>query len=127
MSKVKTVTSGRGARDDVLLVVGDWFVDEYWVCGIHRSSTSSRTGDAHLRALHPLRSDVHAFCGAGRSAFFLQQLYRHQAAGSRPIVGLGFWHRDDTDALQSHFQLGDSARNPYRLTPAKHATGANSV
>jgi hypothetical protein len=95
-------------------------VDEHWVCGIHRSSSSSRTGEAHLRALHKLGSGVQTFCGAGRSAFFLQQLYRdEQAPPPRFIVGLGFWHRDDTDALRSLFQPGASARNPYRLTPAR--------
>ncbi len=36
----------------IVLVVGDWFVDEHWVCGVHRSATGSRTGQAHFRALH---------------------------------------------------------------------------
>jgi|WetSurMetagenome_2_1015567.scaffolds.fasta_scaffold30767_3 hypothetical protein len=43
-----------GNRVKRILVVGDWIVDEHWVTGIHRSPTSSRTGQTHRRALHSL-------------------------------------------------------------------------
>lgn len=103
----------------VLLVVGDWFVDENWVCGVHRSSTSSRTGHTHLRALHATTSMVRAFCGAGRSAQFLHHLYRPEEGDPGiSLVGLGFWHRADTEALTSLFNPDSPAQTPYRLTPA---------
>src|SRR3954464_12997956 len=91
--------------EDVVLLLGDWIVDEFWVFGVHRSSTASRTGVAHLRALHPPQGVVQTFCGAGRSGYFLHQLYRRDD-GQHPttsIVGLGFWHRSDTAALCSLF------------------------
>ena len=106
-----------GSQPECVLVVGDWFVDEHWVFGVHRSSSSSRTGQAHLRALHRPRSNVQAFCGAGRSAFFLHQLYRNdQGAPLRQVVGLGFWHGADTGALRSLFDPRAHPQTLYRLT-----------
>src|SRR6202171_469764 len=110
--------SGTGG---VCLVVGDWFVDEHWVCGVHRSSASSRTGRSHLRALHSATSTVRAVCGAGRSAQFLHHLYR-RSDGKEPLIsliGLGFWHRADTNALTSLFDPQSPAQTPYRLTPSE--------
>lgn len=117
--------AARSRDGGVCLIVGDWFVDEHWVCGVHRSSSSSRTGKTHLRALHSGASTVRSFCGAGRSAFFLHQLYNARDRGStapqaptppRPIIGLGFWHQADTDALASLFDPYAPADTPYRLT-----------
>ena len=109
--------------EDVVLVLGDWLVDEHWVFGIHRSSTASRTGDMHLRALHLRDSVVQAFCGAGRSAYFLQQLYcREGMSPSTGMVGLGFWHRLDDDTLCSLFDPFANPNNLFRLTP--YATSA---
>ena len=59
---------------ECVLIVGDWFVDEHWVFGLHRSPSSSRTGRAHYRALNPVWNEVRAFCGTGRSAFFLHHV-----------------------------------------------------
>lgn len=102
----------------VCLVVGDWFVDEHWVCGVHRSSASSRTGRSHLRALHSVSSTVRAFCGAGRSAQFLHYLYACSGLDKAlcSLIGLGFWHRTDTKDLTSLFDPRTPAQTPYRLT-----------
>ena len=104
---------------DVFLVVGDWFVDEHWVCGVHRSSSSSRTGRSHVRALHSAHSTVRAFCGAGRSAQFLHQLYQNSGSNESQtsVIGLGFWHRADTEALRSLFDFRSPSQTPFRLTP----------
>ena len=111
------------------LVVGDWFVDEHWVCGVHRSPTGSRTGQAHLRALHPLKDTVQAFCGAGRSASFLYQVQLANRGFCDQILGLGFWHRQDTDALAELFNPGELPQSPYRLalSPRTPASGITLV
>jgi hypothetical protein len=64
-------------------------------------------------------STVRAFCGAGRSALFLHHLYRRSNADKplTSIIGLGFWHRADTKALTSLFDLESPPQTPYRLTP----------
>src|ERR1051326_252410 len=109
--------------EEVVLVVGDWMVDEHWVFGVHRSSTASRTGKQHLRALHDAQSVVQAFCGAGRSAYFLQQLYRKEfGAPSTAVLGLGFWHHRDTETLRSLFDATANPNNLYRLTPTPYTT-----
>ncbi|MDL1982442.1 MAG: ATP-binding protein [Deltaproteobacteria bacterium] len=104
-----------------VLIVGDWLVDEHWVTGVHRSSTSSRTGDAHYRALHSLTSTVKSFCGAGQTASLLYNIHHF---GTNPsqynITGIGLWHKDDTQSLESMFELANlRERTPYRITPKK--------
>jgi hypothetical protein len=99
-----------------ILVFGDWVVDDYWVTGIHRSPTASRTGRAHHRSLHPLEGSVLALCGAGRTASVL-----HEAVlpGSErlDVVGIGIWHEADNAVVR---QLIDAQAmpglNPFRLT-----------
>jgi hypothetical protein len=109
----------RSLPADVVLVLGDWLVDEYWVFGVHRSSTASRTGSEHLRALHRPQSAVQTFCGAGRATYFLHQLYKPESGPpSRAVLGLGYWHREDTHTLASLFVPDASPNNLFRLTPS---------
>src|ERR1700730_14185957 len=130
-NKVPGVEGARSPTDEVCLVIGDWFVDEHWVCGVHRSSSSSRTGRSHLRALHSATSAVRAFCGAGRSAFFLHYLYRvaNNSPPLKSVIGLGFWHRTDTENLISLFDPQGPAQTPCRLSPPelKRPTGIELI
>lgn len=99
------------------LIVGDWFVDEHWSVGVHRSSSSSRTGRGHYRALQPLWGEVRAFCGAGRSAFFLRNVRGEDGAPFfGTLFGLGFWNGKDTDALRTLFDPQVRQHSPYRLS-----------
>jgi len=104
-----------GKAKECVLIVGDWFVDEHWVFGLHRSPTSSRTGSAHYRALNPVWNEVRAFCGAGRSAFFLHHVRKGKDRFFPSILGLGFWHRKDTEALKALFAPDNQTHSPYRL------------
>lgn len=87
-----------------ILVVGDWFVDEHWVMGVHRSASSSRTGDAHYRALHNMSSTVQSFCGAGLTASLLYQVEENNKR-LFDIYGIGLWHHNDTDILKEMFEV----------------------
>jgi bifunctional ADP-heptose synthase (sugar kinase/adenylyltransferase) len=104
-----------------ILIVGDWLVDEHWVTGVHRSSTSSRTGIAHYRSLHSLTSTVKSFCGAGQTASLLYNIKRYETESDQySICGIGLWHKSDTPALKSMFNLDNlRGRTPYRITPKK--------
>ncbi len=112
-----------------ILVVGDWLVDEHWVTGAHRSSTSSRTGDAHYRSLHSLKSTVESFCGAGLTSSLLYNIKEGEAEEYKyNIFGIGLWHEDDTEALQNMFEPGNlQERTPYRITPKKNITPVDRV
>jgi len=116
----KSVTTG-GNKMKKILIVGDWLVDEHWVTGVHRSSTSSRTGVAHYRALHSLNSTVESFCGAGQTASLLYNIKRYGTnSGQYNISGIGLWHKDDTQSLESMFELANlRERTPYRIAPKK--------
>src|SRR5579863_427922 len=92
-----------------ILVVGDWFVDDHWVLGTHRSSTSSRTGKRHLAALQEMSSATESLCGAGRTASVLW------GAGFS-IIGVGLCSKSDDAVLLSLLDAkGSTGRNPHSL------------
>ncbi|MDP8223179.1 MAG: ATP-binding protein [Candidatus Lernaella stagnicola] len=102
-----------------ILVVGDWFIDEHWVTGTHRSSTASRTGSAHYRALHKPESTVQSFCGAGRTASLLYQVGK-QEDPQYTIHGIGIWHKNDTGLLRAMFEPENlQGRNHFTLCDPK--------
>lgn len=99
-----------------LLVVGDWFVDEHWVTGIHRSPTASRAGLRHARALHGIASNVESLCGAGRVASILHQATLNAEHVFR-IIGVGAWHSDDQVTLRAMLDPSEGqGQTPHRLT-----------
>lgn len=81
-----------------ILVVGDWLVDEHWVTGIHRSPTSSRTGQAHYRVLQNTQSTIQSLCGAGQTASILYQA-KCDSKDLCEVIGSGVWHQEDTNSL----------------------------
>jgi hypothetical protein len=105
-----------------LLIVGDWVMDDNWQTGIHRSSTSLRTGQRHHRALHPPGKPVQAFCGVGRLASILHDARAGDAQFDPLFVvhGLGVWKHDekgnDTKLLESMFDFNfRSTQGPFSL------------
>ena len=98
-----------------VLVVGDWLVDEHWVVGKHRATSSSRTGHAHSRALHRDTCSVRSLCGAGQVATILHQA-KYGPQSPFQIHGVGIWHPGDGVILQEmlspEFNIG---RTPHHL------------
>jgi hypothetical protein len=110
-----------------ILVVGDWVVDEHWVIGIHRSPTSSRTGHSHYRALHGSTSNVESLCGAGRSASILHQVMSGNERFCE-ILGIGLWHKEDTDTLAAMLAPNWSAGlTPHRVSRPAAPTDGNRL
>ncbi len=100
--------------DQNIIIVGDWFVDEHWVTGVHRSSSASRPGEGHHRVVQGLDSVIEAFCGAGRTASLLYQADENRAVA---IYGIGIWHKDDKDALKGMFKCQNlTGQNHHRLS-----------
>lgn len=127
MKKPNNKTSEQ--KQQKVLVVGDWFVDEHWVTGIHRSSSSSRTGQAHYRAFHKLYSVVKSFCGAGMAASLLYQVTedKHRCFD---IYGLGLWYDNDTPTLEEMFDFSRlKYKIPFTLTtpPPKPTKGVKLI
>jgi ATPase family associated with various cellular activities (AAA) len=92
-----------------VLVVGDWFVDDHWVAGTYRSSTSSRTGKKHLAGLQDVHSATESLCGAGRTACILHR------AGFQ-ISGVGICAPNDDNVLMAMLEpRGLRERNPHSL------------
>jgi hypothetical protein len=60
-----------------ILIVGDWFVDEYWFLARHHSTTSRHTGPLHYRIISKKEESVRDLCGAGVIARMLYQLRKY--------------------------------------------------
>ncbi len=118
------VSEGRAKQR--VLVVGDWFVDEHWATGHHRSGTASRMGRTHQRSLHKPDHAVQSLCGAGRTASVL-----HQAKVGHACLfdtyGIGMWHRADTHLLEQMLDPSTHAgHTPFRIersAPQGQSTG----
>ena len=84
-----------------VLVIGDWTIDQNWICGIHRSTISSRTGKIHLRGLNANEGATEALCGAGATASVLHRTIEANKLMFNKIVGVGIWHKSDTNYLRN--------------------------
>lgn len=60
-----------------VLIIGDWFVDEYWFLARHHSITSRHTGSLHYRIISKKEEPVRDLCGAGVIARVLYQLRKY--------------------------------------------------
>ncbi|MCP4695544.1 MAG: AAA family ATPase [Gammaproteobacteria bacterium] len=102
-----------------ILVIGDWLVDEHWITGIHRSPTSSRTGQAHYRTLQLPTSTIHSLCGAGHTASILHHAKHGPENKDKfcDIIGVGLWHKEDSGILAGMLNIdGENVIVPHRIT-----------
>ena len=98
-----------------ILIIGDWLVDEHWIMGVHRSSTSSRVGQNHFRGLQTADCALQSFCGAGQTASVLLRAQGDEEKNFCNLLGVGIWHKKDTPYLTS--MLNQNLSNivtPYR-------------
>lgn len=107
-----------------ILVVGDWVIDDFWVVGVHRSPTSSRTGQNHFRAQHIVNSSVRDLSGAGRTASLLTNADNGKRAFE--IVGLGRWHAEDDKVLEGMFRTESiRGQTPLRMRLTEESAPQN--
>lgn len=78
-----------------ILIVGDWFIDEYWFLARHHSEISSHTGPLHYRIFSDMHEPVRGLCGAGLVTRVLYELDNNYC-----LHGVGAWNKDDTDYLK---------------------------
>ncbi len=69
-----------------VLVVGDWFVDEYWFVVRHHSDVSSHTGQLHYRIASEFEDTVRDLCGAGLVTRILYDLRAYQVYNYNKII-----------------------------------------
>jgi hypothetical protein len=90
-----------------ILVVGDWTIDRNWICGVQRSSMSSRTRRIHLRGLNEKDGATEALCGAGATASVLHRAIKNGKPLGYQITGVGIWHVEDTNLLTDMIHSAD--------------------
>ncbi len=93
-----------------ILVVGDWMIDQHWVCGVHRSSASSRTGKTHLRCLNMKDGAVDDLCGAGATASVIYRALSNLDSFDVNLTGIGIWNKEDTDFLSNILVSAEKGR-----------------
>jgi len=81
-----------------ILIVGDWFIDEYWFLARHYSEVSSHTGPMHYRIFSDMHEPVRGLCGAGLVTRVLYEL--DVEAQSFSLFGIGVWNASDTQYLR---------------------------
>jgi hypothetical protein len=109
------------SKDQTILIVGDWVVDEYWFLVRHHSDISSHTGFFHYRLSTQRNDTVSDLCSAGHVARVLYQL-RSEGSDVYKLFGLGAWHQTDTELIRHlvHARTKKdcaAAAATYRLTP----------
>ena len=109
-------------KNQTILIVGDWVVDEYWFLVRHHSDISSHTGFFHYRLSTRRNETVSDLCSAGHVARVLYQL-RSEDSERYELFGLGAWHQTDTELIRHlvHARANNNcpaASATYRLTPA---------
>ncbi len=82
-----------------VLVIGDWFFDEYWIIASKESYHSSHAGTAHYK-IYPNTHHV-SFCGAPEVLKLLSNdaALRDADGGNLDFYGCGTWHPMDDDAV----------------------------
>ena len=95
-----------------ILVVGDWFVDEYWFVVRHYSEVSSHSGSFHYRIASKQKRDVvKDLCGGGLISRVLYELRKYQAMPwLAPITALS----DAIDGLKSLSETQDTSTEKNR-------------
>jgi hypothetical protein len=82
MTSYTTTASSSSSR--TVLVVGDWFIDEYWFISQHHSDTSSHRGPVHYRIVSEPTHAVRDLCGAGLTARVLYELRQYPLLNEDP-------------------------------------------
>ena len=105
----------------VILIVGDWVVDEYWFLVRHQSEISSHTGFFHYRLSSKPSEIVSDLCSAGHVARVLYQL-RSENMNPYELLGLGYWNEADTKLIGHLVHARDkdncaAAAASFRLMP----------
>ncbi len=107
--------SAEPAAPASVLIVGDWIVDDYWFLRPSDSPLASSTGLAHYEIASRPEHLIRDLCGAGHVANILfhsltsdPSLEASDETRPTAIIGLGRWHRRDTE-LMRHLVHADRA------------------
>jgi len=93
-------------RERVVLIIGDWVIDEYWFLVKHQSDISSHVGFNHYRLNDRNNQYIRDLCGAGH---IMRLLYQNSMNGKHKIsfLGIGIWNKKDNHLIKHliHSQL----------------------
>ena len=87
-------------KEEIIVVIGDWFIDENWLVAKHRTYSSSYTGDVHYLSKHKeIDKRMISLCGTSEILEVLRS-YFEKSSEKFKIIGFGAWNRNDDPILQ---------------------------
>ena len=88
--------------DPLVIVLGDWFVDENWLIARHHNYSSSNTGDIHYISQHKaIDKRMISLCGAAEIFEVLRWHFKKKESKlAYSFIGYGSWNEGDTDIIQ---------------------------
>ena len=105
----------------LILVVGDWFIDENWIVSRQRLHRSSNTGKTHYKASDKLAGKQILSCGG--LAILLKGLTSYKPIqNNSDFIGMGAWNPDDDNFINCMMCPDDNLNkqiNPFRLRGPK--------
>jgi hypothetical protein len=105
--------SSDSEKKPAIVIVGDWFIDEYWFVVEHHSTVSSHVGQVHYRIFSDRYQPVKDLCGAGLVARIMYNLITEEKLkeGVKKLIGIGSWHPVDRDLI-AHFVHAKCHQDP---------------
>ncbi|MGD2091945.1 MAG: hypothetical protein PVH61_37580 [Candidatus Aminicenantes bacterium] len=92
--------NNQGNKEEIIVVIGDWFIDENWLVAKHRTYSSSYTGDVHYLSKHKeIGKRMINLCGTSEILEVLRS-YFETSSDKFKIIGFGAWNRNDDTILQ---------------------------
>jgi len=99
-------------KDHIILVIGDWFIDENWLVAKHNTYTSTHTGDVHYLIKHEkIGKRMTSLCGVPE----ILEALRSNLGKNYSFIGVGVWNIYDSDILRCILCPDEDGKRKQRL------------
>jgi hypothetical protein len=115
-------------KQEMIVVLGDWFIDENWLVAKHESYSSSNTGKVHYLVQHrEIDKRCITLCGAPEILIVLKSYLDKKYFSKYSFIGFGAWNEVDDDIIHctlcSH-HIESKHLTPYTLKSLKCVEGS---
>jgi hypothetical protein len=103
MNKSTDILTARELDVDkkIIIVLGDWFIDENWVVEDYHSYSSTHTGEFHYNLKYNPKAERYLnLCGAAEVLEILRCYIINNNLSSLKLVGFGSWNKSDNNIIQ---------------------------
>lgn len=88
-------------KEETIIIIGDWFIDENWLVSRQKQYHSSHPGDIHFQARQKeLDKRIISLCGSAELLDVLRLYFNKLPDNNYLFTGLGCWNPVDKDILK---------------------------